>query len=123
MRCPDCNKFVSFDAEVEPEVQESFDPRTGVVSIDVRIVNACAECGAELKEASFQFEAETALRGPGLELEVEATRAERGEGKGRYRKQFYGVEVAWRLEHPEDGEVAGGTFEDYCQASAMDELV
>lgn len=44
MRCPDCNKFVSFDTDVEPDV--SLDVADdGGVSGSCRIVNACADCG------------------------------------------------------------------------------
>ena len=49
MRCPDCNKFVSFD-EGEPKVQ-SIEIDTSGVKCEVRIVMNCGECGQELKEA------------------------------------------------------------------------
>jgi hypothetical protein len=52
MRCPSCNKFVPFDTDSEPEVDIDIDA-DGSVSGTVRIVNTCAECGEELKEASL----------------------------------------------------------------------
>jgi hypothetical protein len=55
MRCPDCNKFVSFD-EQEPEINSIEVDDSGNVSAEVRIVNACGDCGAELKEANFSPE-------------------------------------------------------------------
>lgn len=63
MRCPDCNRFVAFDYEQEPEVDLS--PMfTGLqevtTEITVRHLLTCAECGTELKEAneedSFSFD-------------------------------------------------------------------
>jgi hypothetical protein len=55
MRCPDCNKFVSFD-EADPEVNDLDVSDNGSVTASVRIVNTCAECGTELKEAMLELE-------------------------------------------------------------------
>ena len=44
MRCPDCNKFVAFDTDVDPEVSVSVE-NDGSITGNVRIVNNCAECG------------------------------------------------------------------------------
>lgn len=55
MRCPDCNKFVGFDTDNEPELDLNVDD-DGVVSGTARIVNCCAECGQELKEAVLDIE-------------------------------------------------------------------
>ncbi len=52
MRCPSCNKFVPYDTDSEPEVDIEIDAE-GSVSGTVRIVNTCADCGEELKEASL----------------------------------------------------------------------
>jgi len=55
-RCPDCNKFVSYSDDLpEPDVQCDVDD-TGHVTGTVVIVAACAECGTELKEGSFDFD-------------------------------------------------------------------
>lgn len=55
MRCPDCNKFVSFDSEQEPELDLTVDDE-GVVTGTARIVNCCEQCGQELKEATLDVE-------------------------------------------------------------------
>ena len=57
MRCPDCNKFVSFDTEQDPELNLDFDDE-GRITGDARIVNACAECSTELKEHTFDVDSE-----------------------------------------------------------------
>ena len=45
-RCPDCNKFVGFDTDTDPEVEVGeIDTESGTVEATVRIVNNCAECG------------------------------------------------------------------------------
>lgn len=53
MRCPDCNKFVSYD-EQEPEL--SVDLQDGNITGSVRVVLPCAECGTELKEQEFDVD-------------------------------------------------------------------
>lgn len=52
MRCPDCNRFVSFD---EPEIEWDVEVNQNNVGGNVRIALPCAECGAELKEANLDF--------------------------------------------------------------------
>jgi hypothetical protein len=59
MRCPDCNKFVSYD---EPEVEvNSVDleqTKDGVqATADLRVVLKCADCGTELKALDFNEDA------------------------------------------------------------------
>lgn len=138
MRCPDCNKFVSFE-EVDPEVNDLEVNEDGYVTCNVRIVNACAECGNELKEAVFDIEQENACaehRGKGHELSIEDTGAERTsrsgyfkKGKfvpayGRYAKTLYGVQVGYAIKCScSDDWTVEGTLEDEIQASGMDELV
>jgi hypothetical protein len=54
MRCPDCNKFVSYgEAEVEVSAEEL---NEDAVSAEVRVMLPCAECGTELKEANLTAE-------------------------------------------------------------------
>jgi hypothetical protein len=53
-RCESCNKFVSLD-EQEPEVQ-GVDLQETTVSASVRIANACADCGTDLREATLDME-------------------------------------------------------------------
>jgi hypothetical protein len=52
-RCPDCNKFVSYD-DGDVDVQ-SEDVESDEVRVEVRIVKTCAECGTELKEATLEL--------------------------------------------------------------------
>jgi len=54
-RCPDCNKFVSYDDGTEPEAEADVD-ETGHITGTVRIALTCAECGTELREASFDLD-------------------------------------------------------------------
>lgn len=48
-RCPDCNKFVGLETEIEEtsvEVEEN-----GELKVEARVYRICAECGTEMKEA------------------------------------------------------------------------
>lgn len=136
MRCPDCNKFVGYDAEEEPEVEIEVD-ENGLVTGSVRIVNKCAECGTELKEATLELEVDLSEEckehhGDGHELSVEATNVERTEDSrgpkpstpARYRKTFYGatLEAVVTCSCAEDFS-ASEEWKDEVQASAMDEMV
>ncbi len=56
MRCPDCNKFVSFD-EPQCELQE-VRVENHTVCADVRVVLNCQDCGTELKDYDFNTEHE-----------------------------------------------------------------
>ena len=143
MRCPDCNKFVSFD-EGEPELQ-SIDINGNSVTCEVRIVMNCAECGQELKEAMLDMDADVDTgiggddvehNGNGHELSVEEQGIESTSRSGyfkkgvfvpaggRYAKTYYGASVEFRVtcSCDESWEYVG-TMEDDVQASAMDELV
>jgi|SRR3990172_3127376 len=138
MRCPDCNKFVSFD-EIEPEVNDLSISEDGTIDAEVRIVNACADCGMELKEAIFNVEQEIDVEGhtgEAHELEIEENGVERTSKSGyfdkkkgwvnsygRYAKTLYGFSLTAKVtcscsEFDEDV-----TLEDEIQASGMDELV
>ena len=150
MRCSDCNKFVSFDTEQEPEIDISVDD-DGVVNGTVRIVNTCAECGTELKEGTFDLEVDLsgaiadhreehrqksdkdgAVAGH-TSLEVEDDGGSRFEdsvttdrrGKKitnpRYMKHLYGAEVEIKVTC-ECGEVFTDTWRDSLAGSSMDEL-
>jgi hypothetical protein len=56
MRCPDCNKFVSF---TDPEVEiHNVSTTEGSISVSGRVYLACVECGTELKERSFDLDAD-----------------------------------------------------------------
>lgn len=138
MRCPDCNKFVSFDSDVEPEVNDLEVNEDGFVSCNVRIVNACGDCGTELKEASFDMESEIEIgehKGEEHELTVENTGAERTSrsgffqkgkfvsGFGRYAKTFYGAAVDFTVTCSCGKLDVSGQMTEEVQASGMDELV
>lgn len=57
MRCPDCEKFVSYDTEVEPEEESAPEVEEGlVIRASYRRVLACGECGTELKAATLDVE-------------------------------------------------------------------
>ncbi len=57
MRCPDCNKFVSYEDPPECEVQ-SCEVVEKSVEMTVRVILKCADCGNELKDAEIEGEAE-----------------------------------------------------------------
>lgn len=131
MRCPDCNKFVSYDDSSEPEAELEVDEQT--ISGTVRIVLTCQDCDTELKEATFDIDSpweggeyhtgdehELALNIVSTELTSRNTPAR----SPRYSKTFYGhsteVEITCSC-----GKLEGvnETLEDDCQASGMEELV
>ena len=149
MRCPDCNKFVSFDAETEPEIDASVDD-SGTITGSVRIVNCCQECGQELKDATLEIEAsvedeiEKHRREHGmtddeklpvghvkLDLSTDGSRTERTQThdrhgrsikRARYAKHYYGAEATFTVEC-ECGATFETTWSDDTPGSAMDELV
>jgi hypothetical protein len=58
MQCPECHKFPAFDDSNDPEVNGLEVDEDGHVSASVRIVLTCAEDSTELKEATFDVEAD-----------------------------------------------------------------
>jgi len=122
MRCPDCNKFVSY--EDPPEVEESGDPeisfdKEGTVTGSVRVVLKCADCGTELKDADLDYEETFQHKCTGKEVgEWEAefdsaegsSRLENKDRRGRpisstrYMKTFYGADVMIKATCPRCGE-------------------
>ena len=131
-RCPDCNKFVSYDNFTEPEVD--VDIAEGLVSGEIRLALACGEWGAELKETTFvvDIKLDEGHDGVGHELSVEARDAEMTTRQGaidkkgkpippRYRRTYYGVAVDFQVScvcgFSKDFE-----FKDELQASSFDDL-
>lgn len=60
MRCPDCNRFVSYDepqAESNNDESIKFDKETheGTIAGSVRVMLPCGECGTELKESTIDY--------------------------------------------------------------------
>ena len=64
MRCPDCNKMVSYgdpttevnDEEISAQKEEGKNEFSGTVNFNVRLVLPCADCSTELKETTLEFE-------------------------------------------------------------------
>lgn len=132
MRCGSCNKFVSFDSNTEPETEDFKVDDDGNVTGTVRIVNTCADCGEELKEASLDVEEEPLPdvkshldeeKEHELELEVDSSeRTERSEGKGRGTRTFYGASVSYTVTCSCDADFqASGETTVEIQASSMEE--
>lgn len=56
MRCPDCNKFVSYDTDVEPEEIVALElDSAGELTGEFRRVLNCQGCSTELKEFTFSI--------------------------------------------------------------------
>lgn len=151
MRCPNCNKFVPFDTEVEPEEQGQEVGGT-TFTASYRRVLQCGECGEDLKEATLEVEydfskdvqaEDEAEEGDGSkrephehEFEIESCDVEATTGavtkcrdgrpirSSRYMKTLYGVKCAVEVKCGVDGCEAQASFE--CeqdeQASAFEEL-
>lgn len=144
MRCPDCNKFVSYDDTNEPETDAATVDEEGRVDGNVRIYLACSECGTELKEATFDLlniDYTAAVKAhrdevrdnkpPSgdenddeheLEIEVEAELTSRTEGKGRGMRTFYGYHATAHVKCSCGHEFDDQETSDEIRASQMDEL-
>lgn len=140
MRCPDCNKFVGLE-EADPEVDSIDVDDEGNVAIEVRITNNCADCGMELREATFSLEHDHSEdckehKGVGHELSIDEDGAERTSRSGffdkkknqfvsaggRYSKTFYGAEVGYSIKCSCGKLSVDGSISDDIQASSMDEM-
>jgi hypothetical protein len=140
MRCPDCNRFVSFDTEVTPESTDVHIFSSSVIG-EFRRVLTCESCGTELKEATIgidtQIQTDSDECNDGEEHEWEFDDGEpEGEptmvmvttdAKGkpiapRYAKTYYGVEISGTVKCSKCD--ATGTFNgsNSEQASAFDEV-
>lgn len=138
-RCGDCNKMVSLDVDTDPEETSatlSFSgdaddkTRTADYDVDIRIVNTCADCGNELKEANFNMSGSfdidcsdfTEDDMVGWSIEVEGlSRTERG-GENRYSKKYYGFEGDIVLRDSGNDELERVNVGEDMQASGMDEI-
>lgn len=130
MRCPDCSKFVGLEF-AEPEVENLEVNEDGHVTGEIRIHRDCADCGNELKEATFEIDVDLSEKvgdghkGEGHELEIHEDSVEQiEEGGGRYKKSYFGARVEFHLTC-ECGKLedASGEYEDKLAASSMDEMV
>lgn len=111
--CRNCNKFVSYGmgtAELQGDLELSFEGDKFFLSGTVRIMLPCYECEEELRESELEVEYEgehlcTETTEPEFELEDMATQVEFTErtqekdrhGKRitnpRYRRKYYGAEL------------------------------
>ena len=101
MRCPDCEKMVSYE---DPPTVEALDTQVegNLVVVQVRIVLNCAECGSELKELVADLEVEIEHECPKAEddkePEFELTNSQEWTGEGFFvrekGKTFYGADVS-----------------------------
>jgi hypothetical protein len=143
MRCPDCNKFVSYNDEDEIEVQSeeaTYDKedRTVQVQIEVRIAKTCGECGTELKEATIEIDktienVDESEAGDGdFEIDTELSSDSWSKGHGRWTETFYGVSGTITVKRPDEDRKKPALWsseitievKDACvAASGMDELV
>jgi uncharacterized SAM-dependent methyltransferase len=135
MRCPDCNKFVSFNTETEPEVE--LDLESGSITGTVRIYHACEECGTELREMTFDVDVDVSeelkdhleedgseKEGHELTFETDESLTQNTVGKGRSAKTFYGAEVRYTIKcscSAHDTPLVEDVWQDDTEASNMDE--
>jgi hypothetical protein len=148
MRCPDCNRMVSYNTEEDPEANIELD-NEGHISGDIRRVLTCGECGTELKETTFDIDQDAA----GALIEVEPkTQCPTGDdhewdwetadepsvsptegrettdrrGKKitnpRYMKTLYGVMIDGEVKCKHCPAKATYSFEENQAASSFDEL-
>jgi len=131
MRCEQCAKFVSLEF-ADPEVDQLEVSEEGEVSAVLIIYRNCADCGTELKTATFEVDSDHSdeckdhLNKEGEDkhdlsiAENEVNQIE--EGGGRYAKSFFGAELAYTITCACDDKFSvEGTVSDKIAASAMDE--
>lgn len=172
MLCPSCNKFAAFDTSGDPEVDleldrienenagddedagANLDTATDVrayVTGSVRICLTSECCSEDMKESTFDVEAEIELtRGDGCTCDLsecnistseeitdrseteKVTIAKRGPNRGkevrrpipsRYQKRFYGARVSIEVSCPCGKTSEEQEWSDESPASGMDELV
>jgi hypothetical protein len=56
IRCPDCGKFATIDADHIPTLELALDRKTGKVVGNSRLVNCCKDCGKEVAQHFFPVE-------------------------------------------------------------------
>jgi hypothetical protein len=113
----------------DPEIDSS-EVNDDCIQGIVKLTKTCAECGTELAEAYPEFEIviedeEDHKKEDSCDWSIESEEAEsneRGEGRGRYMKTFYGADLTFNLvcSCGYEQEVTGTAEE---QASYFDELV
>ena len=128
MRCPNCNKFVGLEMG-EPEWSQSLDiTEEGEVSGEVRIARNCAECGDEMKEASFEIEESFDLedhQGAGHEVELVSEEPDLDtieDSGGRYAKSYYGASCSIKVNCSCGVEIESIEWSEKTPASYMEEM-
>lgn len=140
MRCPDCNKFASYD---EPQCEVNHvEVDDGSVRVSVTVQLNCAECGNTLKDAEIEAESEITHDCPKKDAKVEdedqfelvndgdaegTNRLETKDRHGkpikssRYMKTFYGFTIEPEVKCRKCGEQFSVTIEGEEQASGFNE--
>lgn len=142
MRCPDCEKMVSY-GDPEMEVLSEEVDENGSVSVTIRMALTCADCGIELKDNEFElstgvehecspkegekeekeFEFELELDDPEFIEDYQPKTDKKGKlTPKRYQKHFYGVTIMGRVTCNRCGEELPIEMSDECQASGFNEL-
>ncbi|MCJ7747898.1 MAG: hypothetical protein MUP27_09145 [Desulfobacterales bacterium] len=146
MRCPNCEKMVSY-GDPEMEVQSEDVDESGNVEATVRLALTCADCGEELKDNEFELstqvehecskeklkEVKEEDQGEGFELELDEPESTEDykpktnkQGKPvpmRYQKHFFGVKLTGKVTCNKCKEEIPIEMEDECQASGFNECV
>jgi hypothetical protein len=117
MKCPDCNKFASYD---EPEVEvNNSDIADGNVTVEGTMTLRSACCNSDLKQWDFTMEGEVEHDTSKGEHEMEV---ECDDATGSYRRHIYTVE-ATAMVKCSCGFTTDLTLKDENHASSFDELV
>lgn len=130
MRCPDCNKFVSYD-EPEIETGQIEEQSEGRVTCPFTVTLCCGECGTDLKQASdveaegqLDMDVTHTIENCPYEFTESSVEADtKVEGHGRGAKTFYGCRIVVEVEC-ECGAADGTEIEllGHVHASEMDEV-
>ena len=146
MRCPDCNKFVSYD---EPQCEnQSVELDDNTVRATVTVQLNCQDCGTTLKDCEIesevefeheckpdaeqspdfiegeeQFEIENEGDPQGTSRMVDKDRNGKPIKSARYMKTMYGFEMESEIKCRKCGEVFSVNSEGEEQASAFNECV
>jgi hypothetical protein len=134
MRCPDCQKFVSLETELDNGVSDDHlevSTEGFTLQFEIHIARNCGECGQMLKETTLQFSVDEKPEGwadkvKDLDLndaDVDFDDPEETEsGGGRYAKNLIGASVSYKI-NIGDVILYEGSAEDSVAASEFEECV